>query len=102
MRAEQGLCAGPRAGKAQEPADSGSTGRKPLARWSDSAYKHTWPGVPVRTAPGPGSSARRGEPGVVTVAGCAAQSGARTEDRGCVRVGEGPPDGGGGKKEGCL
>lgn len=48
------------------------------------------------------AAARRGEPGVVTVAGCAAQSGARTEDRGCVRVGEGPPDGGGGKKEGCL
>lgn len=48
------------------------------------------------------AAARRGEPRVVTVAGCAAQSGARTEDRGCVRVGEGPPDGGGGKKEGCL
>lgn len=33
------------------------------------------------------------------------RAGTRTENRGCVRVGEGPPDGGGGgggKKEGCL
>lgn len=101
MREEQGLCAGPRAGKAQEPAGSGSTGRKPRPGGATRLTNIRGQAFPSARPQGL-AAARRGEPGVVTVAGCAAQSGARTEDRGCVRVGEGPPDGGGGKKEGCL